>query len=98
MISERIRTYLAARNANTSVMMGLLIIPLLVFVGGAVDFGRAELEKDRLQSVSDTARADRVGQLFGQDEAERHGRRRERHDCGARRYVAGTRQRTDPLR
>ena len=43
------------RRGNVAITFGLMIIPAVMFVGGAIDFGRAYQTKQKIQAATDSA-------------------------------------------
>ena len=52
-ISRRLRRFAAARDGNVAVLFALAIIPLVAFVGSAIDYSRANAVKTDLQDSLD---------------------------------------------
>lgn len=50
-----IRSYLDDREGSMAVVMAVMLVVLMAAIGGALDFGRASLARDKTQSVLDAA-------------------------------------------
>lgn len=53
--SMMLRKYLQSRDGNVAMLFAMLIAPLVMFAGLAIDLGRAERERDNAQSALDAA-------------------------------------------
>ena len=56
-------------RGNVAVMFGLMAVPLMLFVGGAVDFGTAMREQSKLQSAADAAALSAASEINATNEA-----------------------------
>jgi Flp pilus assembly protein TadG len=52
---NRLAHFLNARGGNTAMLFGLLIIPVFLSIGAAIDYGRAAQTRTALQAVTDDA-------------------------------------------
>jgi Flp pilus assembly protein TadG len=52
--SRAIRRFASAREGNVAIIFGLAVIPIILFVGGAVDYSRANQVKVAMQAALDS--------------------------------------------
>ncbi len=52
---RRLRQFLDARGGNVAMIFGLLLIPIMLMIGAAVDYGRASQARTALQATVDPA-------------------------------------------
>ncbi|MCB1510586.1 MAG: pilus assembly protein [Hyphomicrobiaceae bacterium] len=57
MTNKKTRTFMADRRGNVGIAFAFIAVPLIAFVGSAVDYGSALRTKTKLQSVVDIAAA-----------------------------------------
>ena len=55
LIANRQNDWGRAEGGNTSVMFALMLMPMMFLMGGAVDYGRAIQDRNRIRDAADSS-------------------------------------------
>ncbi|HMK42069.1 MAG TPA: pilus assembly protein TadG-related protein, partial [Methyloceanibacter sp.] len=52
---SRLRSFARDKAGNVAILFGLALIPIVIGVGAAIDYGRALVVRDRMADAADAA-------------------------------------------